>query len=356
MDKLFKANFYPGPSRLYDEVADYASDAFKKGILSINHRSPVFEDLFRLTKERLFTYLNVPKDYHLVFTSSATECWEIISQSLVEDSSFHLYNGNFGKKWFEYAGKINQNTESAYFSPNTLIRPEDLNVPLDSEWICVTQNETSNGTQVHNETIAAIRKAFPDQFIAVDATSSMAGVDLNFTDADLWFASVQKCFGLPAGLGIMIFSDAVVKKSQSVSESNHYNSFANFIYNEKKNQTHITPNVMGIYLLFRLFDKLESIKEVDKKITERAKHLYSYFQGYSEFQPITQNHHCYSSTVLAFEGEPGFINDLKKAASQHGIILGNGYGDWKNTSFRIANFPAIPDSEVEQLIAFFDQY
>ena len=133
MDKLFKANFYPGPSKIYDQVADYAADAFKKGILSINHRSPVFEDLYRLTKDRLFSFLNVPKNYHLVFTSSATECWEIISQSLVEESSFHIYNGNFGKKWFEYAAKLKPASDSHYFSPHTLLRPEDFKIPLENE-------------------------------------------------------------------------------------------------------------------------------------------------------------------------------------------------------------------------------
>ena len=35
-------SFYPGPSRVYDEIPLYVKDAFKAGIMSINHRSDEF--------------------------------------------------------------------------------------------------------------------------------------------------------------------------------------------------------------------------------------------------------------------------------------------------------------------------
>ncbi len=354
--KLFNATFYPGPSRIYDQVPAFAADAFAKGILSMNHRSAAFEEMYRLTRARLFDFLNVPDGYHLAFVSSATECWEIIAQSLVEKQTTHLYNGDFGKKWFEISKNLKPESEEIDFSVDTLLKPEILDIPLENEWICLTQNETANGTQIHDEVLGAFRKAFIDQYIAVDATSSLGGIDLTIGNADLWFASVQKCFGLPSGLGLVIYSDAVVQKAESIGENRHYNSFLNIHQNSLKNQTHYTPNVLDIYLLFRLLETLSNSQEIGKKTETRAKHLYSYFQGYSEFQPISQNPFCYSDTVLAFEGEPDFISELKKVAGQNGLILGNGYGSMKNNSFRVANFPAISDREIEELVRFFDKF
>jgi len=356
VDKLFKATFYPGPSRLYDQVSAFSADAFAKGILSMNHRSAASEEMYNITKVRLFDFLNVPEGYHLAFVSSATECWEIISQSLVEEQITHLYNGDFGKKWFEFSQKLKPQAQEIDFSVDDLLKPEILDISLENEWICLTQNETSNGTQIHDEVLGAFRKAFIDQYIAVDATSSLGGINLNIGNADLWFASVQKCFGLPSGLGLLIYSDAVVQKAESIGEKNHYNSFLNIHQNSLKNQTHYTPNVLDIYLLFRLLETLPNIQEIGIRIETRAKHLYNYFQGYSEFQPISQNPFCYSDTVLAFEGEPAFITELKNVARQNGLILGNGYGNWKSNSFRIANFPAIPDNEMEELVRFFDKF
>lgn len=356
MERLYKLNFYPGPSRLYDKIPLYAEEGFAKGILSMNHRSIAFEELYRITEEKLFSVLNVPEGYHLAFVSSATECWEIIAQSLTQFKSYHVYNGSFGKKWFEYAKKIKPDSVGFEFGVDELLKPEEMDVPLDNEWICLTQNETSNGTQVHDEILKEIRKVFPDQFIAVDATSSLGGIDLEISNADLWFASVQKCFGLPSGLGLLIYSDDVRSKAEQIGENDHYNSFLNIAQNAEKFQTQNTPNILDIYLLFRVVEELPKVQTTDEWITSRAQNLYQYFQGFGEFQPITQNPYCFSDTVLAFKGSESFVTDLKKAAQHHGIILGNGYGDWKKESFRIANFPAIPNAEFEQLVKFFDHY
>jgi phosphoserine aminotransferase len=357
MDKLAKLNFYPGPSRLYDKVHTYAQEAFEKGLLSLNHRSTAFEELYRITEEKLLTFLRAPSGYRVAFVSSATECWEIVAQSLTAQQSYHLYNGSFGQKWYEYAKKINPQSQGKSFEVDTLLRPEDLDIPLESEWLCITQNETSNGTQVHDEVLKAMKVAFPDQFIAVDATSSLAGIHLDLSNADLWFASVQKCFGLPSGLGLLIYSEQVVEKAKYIGERNHYNSFLNIVANVEKYQTHYTPNILGIYLLFRLLGDLPNgIELVDENLTKRARYLYQYFQGFSEFQPISQNKFCLSDTVLAFKGEERFVYELKQMALQNGILLGNGYGEWKKDSFRIANFPAIPDAEFDLLVKFFDGY
>ena len=48
-----------------------------------------------------------------------------------------------------------------------------------------------------------------------------------------------------------------------------------------------------------------------------------------------------SRTVIPIEAEPETINQLREQARQAGITLGNGYGDLKATTLRIANFPAI---------------
>ena len=356
MEALFKANFYPGPSRLYDEVAGFAADGFAKGLLSLNHRSSIFQELHRLTTEKLFSFLNVPEGYHLAFVSSATECWEIIAQSLIEKRSFHLYNGDFGQKWFQFSQNLKPEVEAYPFSVDTLLKPELLDIALDNEWICLTQNETSNGTQVHDEVLGAFRKAFIDQFIAIDATSSLGGIQLHIAHADLWFASVQKCFGLPSGLGLLIYSDAVIQKAEEIGENKHYNSFLRVHENAVHNQTHYTPNILDIYLLYRILEILPNVDELGQKNHTRAQHLYQYFQGYSEFQPITQNNYCYSDTVLAFTGEEFFIEELHQNAIKHGILLGKGYGNWKNNSFRIANFPAIPNTEIDELVNFFDKF
>ncbi|MEM7108974.1 MAG: aminotransferase class V-fold PLP-dependent enzyme, partial [Bacteroidota bacterium] len=196
-------SFYPGPSRVEERIPEYVQDAYNEGILSINHRSDEFMELAKDTVRELKTKLSIPEDYSVFFASAATECWEIIAQSLVKNESMHFFNGAFGEKWFKYTKKITTNAVERPFNMDDLLNPRELEIPSATDVICLTQNETSNGTQVHHSTIGKINDMYPDPLIAVDATSSMAGVKLYFTNADVWYASVQKCFGLPAGLAVM---------------------------------------------------------------------------------------------------------------------------------------------------------
>ena len=108
-------SFYPGPSRVHDEVPRYVKDAHHDGILSMNHRSDTFVKMSEKTIGLLKRKLTIPRNYTVFFTSSATECWEIIAQSLIQTKSYHLYNGSFGQKWFDYTHRLHPNAEPLPF-------------------------------------------------------------------------------------------------------------------------------------------------------------------------------------------------------------------------------------------------
>src|SRR4028119_2111906 len=91
--------FYPGPSKVYPQVAGYAAEAVQSGLVSLNHRSTGFMEVIQETVRLLHEKLAIPADYHIAFVSSATECWEIVAQSLTAETSLHPFSGAFGKKW-----------------------------------------------------------------------------------------------------------------------------------------------------------------------------------------------------------------------------------------------------------------
>lgn len=348
--------FAPGPSKVYDKLPDYFQEAYQQGILSANHRSAIFMDLYKDT-ERLFKEkLDVPEDYKLLFTSSATENWEIITQSLVLQASFHIYSGSFGKKWFGFAQNIIPETGALVLDKNESLEVNDLEIGNDFDLIAITQNETSNATQVTNETIAAIGTKYPDKMLAIDTTSSMAGIFLDFNLADIWYASVQKCFGLPAGLGILILSPKAIERAKEKGEKGRYNSLNFMLDNAANYQTHYTPNVLNIFLLNRVLADLPPIEKVNEKTEERMRILEEIVEKSSALDFLVSNAATRSRTVLGVGGEESFIKQIKAEAEEQGMQMGSGYGPLKPTSFRIANFPALNDNEFEKLIAFLKAY
>ncbi|TDB65081.1 aminotransferase class V-fold PLP-dependent enzyme [Arundinibacter roseus] len=338
--------FYPGPSKLHAQVEQHLQEAFQSGLLSANHRSTAFMAMLEETLLALRIKLSIPDGYEVYLTSSATECWEIISQSLVQQASHHVYNGAFGKKWFEYAQRLHPATTGQLFGFNDF-PPDPAHVPA-AEVLCVTHTETSNGTALPLPFLAELRKNQPG-LIAVDATSSMGGEALPWLLADVWFASVQKCFGLPSGLGILIVSPLAIERAQALNEQNHYNSLLFIRSNFQQFQTPFTPNTLGIFLLKRCMQERSPIEKISTSLHQRAEIWYNFLRengykllvGLPEVQAVT--------VVVAQDSEEN-IRMIKAKAQAAEITLGNGYGAWKKTTFRLANFPAITTDDSDRLM------
>ncbi len=350
-------SFYPGPSKVWDALPRYMQNAWEEGILSVNHRSPEFIQVSRTCIRLLHEKLNIPDNYTILFTSSATESWEIIAQSIIgKEKSLHLYNGAFGEKWFEYTRKITGAASAYPFSPEALPEPGALEVSSDTLLLALTHNETSNGTALPDAFLQEVRMNYPDQLIAVDATSSMGGIKLPFELADIWFASVQKCFGLPAGLAVFVCSPAAVERAQNPGENQHYNSLGYMLKMIEEAQTTYTPNVLGIYLLMRSLQDSPSTEVTHQLLRGRFSGWTSFITGHKDLSFLIKNRELRSSTVIPIEGTPAQVDRLKKTAKAEGLYLGNGYGEWKNTTFRIANFPAHTEREIQQLKDFLSTF
>jgi phosphoserine aminotransferase len=349
-------NFYPGPSQIAPDMASYMADAVESGILGMNHRSSEFMSLLKKTRKVLRKKLMIPENYEIIMTSSATECWEIIAQSLTSELSYHIFNGAFGEKWFTYTQRIHSKTLGLRYDPEDALSPKNLDLSEESSLICLTQNETSNGTCIDQATLQDFRESFPDPIIAIDATSSMAGDLLDFRLADVWFASVQKCFGLPSGMGIMILSPKAAETAYRINERKHYNSLPFVLDNFRKNQTPYTPNILGIYLLYRTMKRRPVIEKTYSRLIKRKGQITKAINKSDYLDFLINNKEVRSNTVIAIKGDRKTLTELKKQALDAGMILGNGYGEWKNSTIRIANFPAVSQSEWKTLRQFIKSF
>jgi phosphoserine aminotransferase len=339
-------SFYPGPSKVHPEALGYIQEAFEQGIVSINHRSQRFEKLLEATFDVLHQKWGIPEDYTIYFVSSATEAWEIVIQSLVRNKSTHLFNGAFGKKWAHYAGALAESIE--FRLDQSLAEIAQQLGPINGDTLCLVQSETSNGTGQQ------IRRAdfqlADDALIAVDATSSMGGIELPWNEADVWLASVQKCMGIPAGMGILICSPKALDRAKELNRLTHYNDVLFLEENRRLFQTQMTPNVLGIYLVYRLTQQFPALAETHRMTVEKMKRWTGFWDNQADFSYLIEKPELRLPTVLALTGNPEKIRQLHKICLEKGIELGKGYGTWKESSFRIANFPSHTVEDIETLI------
>jgi phosphoserine aminotransferase len=352
MKKIF---FTPGPTELYPDVSSYIQQALADNVCSINHRSSEFMDIYRMTADNLKILLNLPDSYHIFFLSSATECMDRIIQNCVEERSFHFVNGAFAERFYKTSVELKKSAQKAEVPYGRGFDCNRLEIKGNPELICATQNETSTGVAISPEHIYELKRKHPSSIIAVDIVTSSPYIDLNYNKIDCAFFSVQKGFGLPAGLGILMVNDNCLEKAKYLKSKDvsigSYHNFISLDENAGKLQTTETPNVLGIYLLGKVCENLNGygIEKIRKETDNKANLLYDYFDVHKAFKPFVENKSDRSKTIIVIEtGDKQ--TEIKRSLSELGIIVGSGYGKYKESQIRIANFPMHKSQDVKRII------
>lgn len=235
---------------------------------------------------------------------------------------------------------------------------DELNIAKDVELLCVTENDTSIGMRIPLEGFREIKKNHPSLLLAADIVSSVPFVAVDYSYVDISFFSVQKGFGLPAGLGILIVNDVAIEKAKNLLQKGlsigSHHSFISLAEKERVYKTPETPNVFDIFLFEKVtFDLLDiGLETIRKEIEIKAKLIYSYFDNHPLYNPLIKGPYR-SQTTLAIDVKGQSENIVKKLARK-GYVLSRGYRPFEKDHIRIANYPAHEVKDVEELISVMD--
>ncbi len=345
--------FTPGPSQLYFTVPDHIKRAVRDGVPSLSHRSKTFEHIFQETFEGLKSLLGIPAGYQMAFTGSATEIWERSIQNLAAQSSVHLVNGAFSKKYFETALQLGKHAIKTEV-------PAGQGFSIAHAWpyaemIAVTLNETSTGVAIPADYLKSLRQLNPNALIVVDAVSALPFPAIDFHMVDSVFFSVQKGFGLPAGLGVWLYNERCLDKAKQMSSKGisigTYHSLPSFAQHGKRNQTPETPNVLGIYLLSKVTGDFNhrGIQAIRNETIYKSAILYQCLDTHPLVKPFVRATADRSSTVIVAETGQ-HTETLTQMLQKNGLYPGEGYGESKINQLRFANFPAHSKEVYEQLV------
>jgi phosphoserine aminotransferase len=167
--------------------------------------------------------------------------------------------------------------------------------------------------------------------------------------------SVQKVFGLPAGLGVLIISPRVLKRVKRLElqgvNVGSYHSLMQLAAASESFQTPATPNVLGIYLLGRVAEAMNArgMSVLREENRERARRIYEVLNAHTILSPFVQENDWQSPTVIVAQ-VPNGNTALHNALVKDGLIVGKGYGAFKDEHLRIANFPSLDEKSLEILI------
>lgn len=299
--------------------------------------------------------MSIPKDYEVFFISSGTEGMERVIQNCVEKVSGHIVDGSFSRRWQTVSEQLGKKTESLTVSEGHVPDFKKARFSKQVELICVTQNETSTGVMITSQAITKLHKKYPQVLIAVDMVSCAPTVALDIASTDCVIFSVQKAFGLPAGLGVVIASPRAMKKSMALTKkasTGTYHSFTELKKYADKQQTPDTPNVLDIYLLSKIVGDLNKIgiKKLRAQTQERAEKIYDLITNHPAYSPFVKEKSARSTTTIVV-GVVGGSARVIEALKKQGIVVSSGYKDFKEKQIRIGNFPAHNEHDFKKLCA-----
>lgn len=341
----------PGPSHPYPKLRSFLDDAWNEDVVSWSHRSTAFSETYERAKSALCELMDIPEGFQILFVGSATEAMERTIQGLVRKKSHHIVLGAFGKKWQQISSQLGKTT-----SITELSHDNQLSGPVEAELVCATLNETSIGSMLPAKALETLRHRPKDQLLALDIVSAAPLIPVDWSLVDVAFFSVQKAFGLPSGLGVIIINQKALEQAKAIQKdgfiTGSYHSLIELAKAAEKYQTPETPNVLGIYLLARVAEDMVSTgaKSLRSSTSARAQKLYEALDKNPKLSAFVGSKEWRSPTVIVADVKES--NDtLLKHLVQNGYKAGTGYApEHKTQHIRIANFPAISNEDFYKLI------
>ncbi len=348
---MHKKLFIPGPVDVSEDVLEKMSTPM------IGHRTKEASELQKSISLKL-QKLMYTDNVIILSTSSGSGLMETGIRSLTKKRAAVFSVGAFGDRWYDMA--VGNNVPADLFKseagkPTT---PEMVKKALETgkyDVVTVTHNETSSGIMNPVEEIGKVVSQYPDVLFLVDAVSSLGGqkIETDKSDIDMLITSTQKCLGLPAGLAIASVSERAYNRAKTVEFRGFYFDLVKLY--EKVIKSYQYPSTPSLEHMFALDYQLTKVldKEGLKNRFERHLEGANFVREWAEehFELFAEEGYR-SNTVTCIKNTIGFsVKELNEKLAERGFMISNGYGPFKDITFRIAHMAETTIQDLKDLIS-----
>jgi aspartate aminotransferase-like enzyme len=343
--------FTVGPVACYPEVLE----EMRRQMFS--HRSDEYKRLHRETVALLQRFLETDAPVFL-FSSTGTGFMEASVRNCVAKKMLCCVNGSFGKRFVDVARSNGKLVERISLPLGEPVPPDLLDDTLsrcrDVEAVALIHNETSVGVINPLKKLADVVHKH-GHLLLVDAVSSMGGTDVRVDEwgLDVCFASSQKCFGVPPGLGMGSVSARALKASERATTKGWYFDFtrwARYHRDAGTPMTSVIPQIAGLHRILRLIESWGGKEAYFDLYEERSRRIRGGVQrlGLTLFPK-----RGYESPTVTCVNAPPDVGGVAiyQRMREKGVELAKGYGDVRNATFRIGNMGYMTFDDIDGMLA-----
>jgi phosphoserine aminotransferase len=326
-------NFSAGPATMPEEVLEEVRDEMMnyKGsgmcVMEMSHRSKVYQTIIDEAEQDLRDLMGIPDNYKVLFIQGgATLQFSMIPMNLMKNGkACYVETGAWSKKAIAEAKKVGEvNVIASSADKNYTYIPDcsDLDIPADSDYFYICENET-----IHGLTWNTLPNTKGVTLVS-DQSSMFLSRPCNVSDYGLIYAGVQKNVG-PAGMVVVIIREDLIRddlKQLPVYLQYKTHADAGSMYN--------TPNCWCIYVcgkVFKYLKKLGGLSAMEQINIDKAKLFYDFLDSSKMFRgtvekkdrslmniPFVTGDKDLDAEVIAYTKAAGFEN-LKGHKSVGGL-------------------------------------
>ncbi len=351
---MHKKLFIPGPVEVAPDVLA------KMATPMIGHRSKEATNLQQSISENL-QKLMFTESTIILSTSSGTGLMEAAIRGCTKKRAAVFSVGSFGDRWYEIAQYNNIAADKFSSEPGQPTTAEMVDAALQTgkyDVVTVQHNETSSGIMNPVREIGEVVRKYDGVLLLVDAVSSLGGakIEVDNWGVDICITSTQKCLGLPPGLSLCCVSERAYEAAKQNEFRGFYLDIVKLYDAVKKNyQYPSTPSLSHMFELDYQLDKIVNLEGIENRFDRHTK-LSDILRAWAEKHfSLFAAPECRSNTVTCINNTIGFdFADLNKKLGDRGYTISNGYGKYKDITFRIATMAECTEADLLDLLANID--
>lgn len=352
-----KHNFSAGPAALPEAVLEIAQkellDWHGNGlsIMEMSHRSKEFVSVAETAEQDLRDLLVIPDNYKVIFLQGgASAQFGMIPLNLLGDKSKadYINTGVWSKKAIKEAQRycdvnIAASTEASNFT--TIPAQDELKLDPEAAYVHYTPNETIGGLEFDYIPETG------DVPLVADLSSTILSRPLDVSKFGMIYAGAQKNIG-PAGLVVVIIREDLLGHCAESAPT-----MMNYTVHAENDSMLNTPPTFGWYLAGLVFKwlkeqgGLEAMAEVNQR---KADKLYAFIDSSSFYNnPVAINGRSWMNVPFTL-ADDSLDKAFLSGAEEAGLL--NLKGHRSVGGMRASIYNAVPESSVDALIAFMQQF
>ena len=353
--KTFGTFFLPGPTEVRDEIMAAMIQPM------IPHRGSQFEKLFERLQEGLRPLFKTERPVY-INSSSATGMMEAAIRAAPPGRILCLVNGAFSERFALIASMCGRDVdryEVAWGQVHLIPQLEERLSMRKYVAITVVHSETSTGAlnDVRSISDCAHRQ---NVLCLIDSVSGLGGSELRFDEwqLDYVLTGSQKALALPPGLSFAVASASFVDQASGSPGRGVYFDLVELDAYARRNQTPSTP---ALTLLYALEAQLKAIAAEGME-NRWTRHRAMAAKTQDWITRIADETGKKLANIAPLGSQSPTISAIKlpsdttaeaftAAVAKRGIVVGNGYGKLKSSTFRIGHMGDHTVETIERCLA-----